>query len=100
MKTPFKLVLPLGLMMASACAMASGRLTPHECNSYPLAATSGHVTHRDLMRELAELESVGYRPSMDNYSLDIADARARLMTKYKEDCKPNQATTMAPATSS
>lgn len=100
MKTPLKLVLPLGLMMASACAMASGRLTPHECNSYPFAATSGQVTHRDLMRELTELESVGYRPAIDNYSLDITDARARLMAKYNEDCKPSQATTAAPATSS
>jgi hypothetical protein len=35
MKTPLKYVLPLGLMMASACAMASDRLTPHQCNSYP-----------------------------------------------------------------
>ncbi|MEW6346840.1 MAG: hypothetical protein RXR20_18855 [Paraburkholderia sp.] len=90
MKTPLKYGLPLGLMMASACAMASGPLTPHQCNSYPFQPTHGEVTHRDLMRELNELESVGYRPAIDNYSLDITDARARLMAKYETDCKPDQ----------
>ena len=90
MKTPLKYVLPLGLMMASACAMASDRLTPHQCNSYPFKPASGEVTHRDLMRELNELEAVGYRPAIDNYALDITDARARLMAKYATDCKPDQ----------
>jgi hypothetical protein len=100
MKTPLKYVLPLGLMMASACAMASDRLTPHQCNSYPFKPTNGEVTHRDLMRELTELEAVGYRPGVDNYSLDITDARARLMAKYATDCKPDQnATAVTPSSS-
>lgn len=90
MKTALKYVLPVGLMLASACAMASDRLTPHQCNSYPFKPTNGEVTHRDLMRELTELEAVGYRPGVDNYSLDITDARARLMAKYATDCKPDQ----------
>lgn len=100
MKTSLKLALPLALMMASACAMASGPLTPHECNTYPLKATSSQVTHRDLMRELTELESVGYQPGPGNGSLDIGDVRARLMAKYNADCQPNQAATAAPAANS
>jgi len=100
MKTPLNYALPLGLMMASACAMASGQLTPHECNSYPFKHTQGEVTHRDMMRELRELEAVGYRPAVDNYSLDITDARARLMAKYVTDCKPDQNATAVPPSNS
>jgi hypothetical protein len=100
MKTALKYVLPVGLMMASACAMASDRLTPHQCNSYPFNPTNGEVTHRDLMRELTELEAVGYRPSVDNYSLDITDARARLMAKYATDCKPDQHAASVPPSNS
>ena len=96
MKTPLKYALPIGLLMASACAMASGRLTPHQCNAYPFKPAHGEVTHRDLMRELNELESVGYRPSTDNYSLDLTDARARLMAKYDSDCQPDHNAAGAP----
>jgi hypothetical protein len=96
MKTPLKYALPIGLLMASACAMASGRLTPHQCNAYPFKPAHGEVTHRDLMRELNELESVGYRPSTDNYSLDLTDARARLMAKYATDCQPDHNAAGAP----
>jgi hypothetical protein len=95
MKTSLKVALPFALMMASACAMASDRLTPHQCNSYPFKTMHTQVTHRDLMRELTELEAVGYRPGVDNYALDITDARARLMAKYSTDCKHNQATSVA-----
>jgi hypothetical protein len=63
MKTALKYVLPVGLMLASACAMASDRLTPHQCNSYPFMPTNGEVTHRDLMRELTELEAATGRAS-------------------------------------
>ena len=100
MKTPLKYVLPLGLMMASACAMASDRLTRNQCNSYPFKPTNGEVTHRDLMRELTELEAVGYRQGVDNYSLDITDARARLMAKYATDCKPDQHAASVPPSNS
>lgn len=100
MKTSLKLALPLGLMIASACAMASDRLTPHQCHSYPFKTTHSEVTHRDLMRELTELESVGYRPGVDNYALDITDARSRLQAKYKTDCAPNQTTSAAPPNNS
>ncbi|RFU48271.1 DUF4148 domain-containing protein [Paraburkholderia sp. DHOC27] len=99
MNIPCKLALPIALMMASACAMASDHLTPHQCNAYPFK-TQGPVTHRDVMRELTELEAVGYRPGVDNYGPDINDARARLAAKYNEDCKPAQHATAAPSSSS
>jgi hypothetical protein len=98
MKTQLKYALPLGLMIASACAMASSRLTPQECNAYPFKAVHGEVTHDDLMRELNELEAVGYRPAIDNYSLDLTDARARLMAKYATDCKPERHAASVPPT--
>lgn len=100
MNSLFKLVMPVVLMMASACAMASDKLTPHQCNSYPFKTTNGQVSHRDVMRELNELESVGYRPGVDNYSPDLSDARARLMAKYEQDCRPTHTATAAPGTSS
>jgi hypothetical protein len=100
MNTRLKYVLPLGLMIASACAMASGQLTPQQCNSYPFKPANGEVTHRDLIRELNELEAVGYRPGIDNYSLDISDARARLMAKYATDCKPDQNAASVPPSNS
>ena len=100
MKTRLKYVLPLGLMIASACAMASGQLTPQQCNSYPFKPANGEVTRRDLIRELNELEAVGYRPGIDNYSLDISDARARLMAKYAMDCKPDQNAASVPPSDS
>jgi hypothetical protein len=83
MKTALKYVLPVGLMLASACAMASDRLTPHQCNSYPFKPTNGEVT-----------------PGVDNYSLDITDARARLMAKYATDCKPDQHAASIPPSNS
>jgi hypothetical protein len=98
MKAPIQFALPLGLMLASACAMASNPLTPDECNAYPFIPAHGEVSHRALMRELTELESVGYRPGLDNYSIDIAQARKLLIDKYNAECKPNQAATSLPAT--
>jgi hypothetical protein len=84
MTTRLKLALPIALMVASAGAFAGTRLTPQQCNAY---------------RELAELESVGYRPALDNYSLDISDARARLNAEYVRDCLPKGSTASLPSTS-
>jgi hypothetical protein len=83
-----KRCLPAVLMAASSVTFASGHLTPQECNSYPFKATHGSVTADDMARELTELESVGYRPAIDNYSPDISDARARLNAEYTRDCAP------------
>lgn len=90
MNAAIKRVLPLGLLAASSLAFASGHLTPHQCSSYPFTPTHGALTTHDVARELAELESVGYRPGIDNYSPDIGDARARLMAEYAKDCLPSQ----------
>jgi Domain of unknown function (DUF4148) len=83
-----KLAIPLALIVVSASAMASNRLTPAECNAYPFKPLHGEVTHADLMRELAELESVGYQPGADDveYPNDIMHAEQRLQAKYRADC--------------
>ncbi|HEY1999712.1 DUF4148 domain-containing protein [Paraburkholderia sp.] len=98
MKISFKHAVPIALMMTSAYAMADGQLTPHQCHAYPFVHADGPVTHRDLMRELTELESVGYRPGVDNYSLDITQAREKLKAKYDQDCLPKQPAASLPST--
>ena len=40
--------------------MAAPHLTPQQCNDYPFTQLKGEVTHKQLMRELGELEAVGY----------------------------------------
>lgn len=77
---------PLVLMAASSLACAAGHLTPQQCNSYPFKPAHGALSSDDVARELDELTSVGYRPGTDNYSPDIADARARLNAEYAKDC--------------
>lgn len=77
------------LMLVSASAFASSRLTPQQCNDYPFKPLNGPATHAQLMNELAELESVGYDPSAgddDNYPNDIQQAEQRLQVKYHADC--------------
>lgn len=77
------------MLYASPAAFAAPGLTPHECASYPFVRT-GHVTPRQLKRELAELESVGYRLGDDNdadYPNQIEAAEARLHAEYRQDCK-------------
>jgi hypothetical protein len=79
----------LCVLLASGAASASGKLTPGECNDYPFTPLSKPVTHAQLMKELSELESVGYDPSAsgDNYyPSDIQAAEARLAVKYRADC--------------
>jgi Domain of unknown function (DUF4148) len=99
MKSRFTTMLAASLMMASTCALASSRLTPKDCNSYPFKATKAALTPADVSRELTELESVGYRPGVDNYSPDIAQARDRLHAKYVRDCMPKQVKLNGPSTS-
>jgi hypothetical protein len=76
------------LVVASASAFAAGPLTPQECNAYPFVPANGPVTHQDLMRELALLESVGYQPIAEDavYPLDIRAATQRLHAKYLAEC--------------
>lgn len=44
-------------------AVAAPRLTQQECHSYPFVKPAHEVTHADLIRELGELEAVGYEPT-------------------------------------
>ena len=92
MKIRLKFALPIALMLASAGAVAGTRLTPQECNAYPFVHTQAQVTHKDLVRELALLESVGYNPAADDplYPSDIRSAERQLNAKYLADCHPAQ----------
>jgi hypothetical protein len=99
MNASLKRLLPLALMAGSSFAFASGHLTHEECNSYPFKPTHGALTQADVAREMAELESVGYRPGIDNYSPDISDARARLNAEYVKDCQPGQSSASNPSNS-
>ena len=99
MTRSFIFALPIVLATASTCAFASTHLTAHQCNSYPfIKPASGDITRADMNRELAELEAMGYRPSLDNYSLDISQARAQLKAEYRKDCAPNRPTASVPST--
>lgn len=73
--------------VASMSASAAP-LSAKECHSWPFVHTASGVTHHQLMRELKELESVGYRPTDNDvyYPEDIQTAEHRLHVEYREDC--------------
>ncbi|WP_322011136.1 DUF4148 domain-containing protein [Paraburkholderia sp. J12] len=79
----------LGLSLGYCAASQAAPLTPHECHSFPFVRSSGSVTHRQMVRELRELESVGYQPGRIDayYPDDIENAEARLHAKYERDCQ-------------
>ncbi|WP_028228243.1 DUF4148 domain-containing protein [Paraburkholderia ferrariae] len=83
----------LGLSLGYSTASQAAPLTPHECHAYPFVR-SGSVTHRQMVRELRELESVGYQPGRIDayYPTDIEKAEARLHAKYERDCEGNAST--------
>jgi hypothetical protein len=104
MKLATKTLLSALLLIGSASAMAAPHLTPQQCNDYPFKQLKGEVTHKQLMRELGELEAVGYQPSDDddNYPSDLEQAEQRLQTEYRADCMPaaphvSASNTQAPA---
>ncbi|MBR8396679.1 DUF4148 domain-containing protein [Burkholderia cepacia] len=76
------------LACASTAAFAAPHLTPQECNAYPFVHTQREVTHADLVRELIELEQVGYNPAHSGpyYPDDLDEANRRLATEYRTDC--------------
>jgi hypothetical protein len=77
------------LVVAAAPAFASSKLTPQQCNDYPFTKLTRPVTHKQLINELSELESVGYEPSSgDNayYPTELENAEQRLQAKYQQDC--------------
>ena len=78
------------LLAGSASAMAAPGLTPKQCNSYPFTKLKGEVTHKQLMRELGELEAMGYNPATDEnvYPADLEAAETKLQAEYRADCMP------------
>ncbi|MDE1182471.1 DUF4148 domain-containing protein [Paraburkholderia sp.] len=87
-----KAILLAAFTLISTSACAAPHLSPQQCNDYPFKPLHGEVTHRQLMRELGELESVGYQPSdTDNeYPQDIETAQKKLGAEYRRDCLPAQ----------
>jgi Domain of unknown function (DUF4148) len=90
MKRSVKVAASLVLLLGSVSAMADSHLTAEQCNDYPFKPVEGHVTHAQLVQELAELESVGYEPDRWDpyYPNDLQAAQARLHAKYLADCAP------------
>ncbi|TDA46120.1 DUF4148 domain-containing protein [Burkholderia pyrrocinia] len=76
------------LACASTAAFAAPHLTPQECNAYPFIHTCHEVTHSYLVRELTELEQVGYEPAHASpyYPDDLDAAKDRLAAEYRTDC--------------
>ena len=100
MKLASKTLLTTLLLIGSASAMAAPGLTQKQCNDYPFRQTKGEVTHKQLMRELGELESVGYQPSNgddSSYPSDLDKAEVKLQAEYRADCLPAQAHVSASA---
>jgi hypothetical protein len=90
-------LLAAGLLIVSADILAAQRLMPQQCNDYPFVRTNTPITHRQLAQELAELEAVGYKPSVDegpNYPEGINRAQERLWRKYEQDCAPRTSSGM------
>ncbi|WP_322024965.1 DUF4148 domain-containing protein [Burkholderia sp. BCC1977] len=73
---------------ASTAAVAAPHLSPQECASYPFVHTQHDVTRADLVRELTELEQVGYEPAHSSpyYPDDLDAAKHRLAAEYRADC--------------
>jgi hypothetical protein len=94
MKLATRSILMTFLLAGSASVMAAPHLTPQECNSYPLTPLKGEVTHKDLMRELAELEAVGYNPATNDeyYPADLEAAQKKVREEYRADCAPAAST--------
>ncbi|MCA7936941.1 DUF4148 domain-containing protein [Burkholderia cepacia] len=89
MKHPARYLACSALLVMSFTAHAAPTLTPAQCHDYPFVHTHGPVSHRQLINELNELESVGYNPSSgdeSSYPDDIDSAQARLMNEYQKDC--------------
>ncbi|AZQ56120.1 DUF4148 domain-containing protein [Burkholderia cenocepacia] len=89
MHHPARYLVCAAMLALSVSAHAETKLTSAQCDDYPFVHTNGQVSHRQLVNELNELESVGYDPSSgdeSSYPDDIDSAQARLMQKYRRDC--------------
>jgi hypothetical protein len=78
------------LLIGSASAMAAPGLTQQQCNAYPFKQLKGDVTHKQLIRELGELEAAGYNPGGDDddYPSNLQQAEQKLQAEYRADCLP------------
>ncbi len=81
----------IAMVLLFACctsAQAAATLTAAECHDYPFVRPTGEVTHAQLMRELSELEAVGYNPGGDevNYPDDLQEAEQTVHQEYLRDC--------------
>jgi Domain of unknown function (DUF4148) len=94
MKFVSRVIISAVMLIGSASALATQKLTAQECNDYPFESVTGQVTKAQLERELSELESVGYQPGPaddDSYpetSPDLQQAEKLLQAKYVADCAP------------
>ncbi|RKT22114.1 uncharacterized protein DUF4148 [Paraburkholderia sp. RAU2J] len=90
MNSRFKLTSIIALMMISVSASAAEKFSAEECHSYPFVAAKAGITHADIMRELSELESVGYQPARNDpqYPNQLTRAEERLHAKFVADCAP------------
>ena len=90
MKFVSRVIISAVMLIGSASALATQKLTAQECNDYPFRQPTGEVTHAQLIQELSELESVGYNPTDDdlNYPTNLQQAEQRLQAKYRADCAP------------
>jgi hypothetical protein len=79
------------LLAASTSALAAGTLTPQECGAYPFVQANGPLTHKDVMRKLALLESAGFSPAIgeaEDYPHNVLRAQAKLNARYMAECRP------------
>jgi hypothetical protein len=93
MKLATKTLITSLLLIGSASAMAAPGLTQQQCNDYPFKPLKTEVTHKQLMRELGELEAVGYSPGNgddNDYPQDLEQAQQKLQAEYRADCLPAQ----------
>lgn len=91
MKLATRTLLATLLLIGSASAMAAPGLTQKQCNDYPFKQMKGEVTHKQLMRELGELEAVGYQPGSgdeSDYPNELEKAEQKLQAEYRADCLP------------
>ncbi|HVE06865.1 MAG TPA: DUF4148 domain-containing protein [Paraburkholderia sp.] len=86
------LLTALLLVNAAAHAAPGIHLTPQQCTSYPFVVGQHKVTHKDLIRELEELEAEGYSidDNSDDYPDDLWAAQDKLNQDYQRDCVPHQ----------
>src|ERR1700675_4307545 len=94
MKFVSRVIISAVMLIGSASALATQKLTAQECNDYPFESVTGQLTKAQLERELSELESVGYQPGPaddDSYpetSPDLQQAEKLLQAKKVADCAP------------